>query len=217
MTRDVTILYQGGSGGFALFYYLLLSGKYHTGIDYNSVQELVDEQFSDSLIDRPHTWKHKEFWPDNQKCKLTKPGPRLFLICNPLWSDSMMQQNLNTSTGTHKILLYTSFKLQLRMAWEKQAYWFTNVSKTAFRAPPDTKQYLRQIIQTQMNGLDPQVERIEKMFRPAQKVELVEFMQSRVLPGFDNPNAAQLEFLDRWLALQPKKAQCALSSGLYQR
>jgi hypothetical protein len=129
----------------------------------------------------------------------------------------MMQQNLNISTGTHKILLYASFKLQLRMAWEKQAYWFTDVSKIAFRAPPDTKQYLRQIMQTQINGLDPQVERIEKMFRPAQKVELVEFMQSRVLSGFDNPNAAQLEFLNKWRRLQPKKVQCVLSSGLHQK
>ena len=212
MTRDVTILYQGGSGGFALFYYLLLSGKYHTGIEYNSVQELIDEQFPYSLIDQPNTWKHKEFWPDNQKCKLTKTGPRLFLICNPLWSDNVMQQNLNTSSSTYKILLYTNFKLQLRMAWEKQAYWFTDISKQTFRAPANTKQYLKQIIKSKVNNLDPQLQRVEKMFRPAQKVELVEFIQSRMLPGFDTPNTAQLEFLNRWVTLQPKKVQHVLSN-----
>jgi hypothetical protein len=207
MTRDVTILYQGGSGGFALFYYLLLSGKYHTGLEYNSVQDLIDTQFPDSLITSPATWKHNEFWPDNQKCKLTKPSPRLFLICNPLWTDSMMQQNLSTSAGTHKILLYTNFKLQLRMAWEKQAYWFTKISKQAFRAPADPKQYLRQIIKTQVNNLDPQVQRVEKLFQPVQKVELTEFVQSRMLNGFDAPNSEQLKFLDRWFMLQPKKVQ----------
>jgi hypothetical protein len=212
MTRDVTILYQGGSGGFALFYYLLLSGKYHTGLEYNSVQDLIDTQFPNSLIDYPHTWKHKEFWPNNQKCKLIKSSPRLFLICNPLWTDSMMQQNLSTSFGTHKILLHTNFKLQLRMAWEKQAYWFTDISKQAFCAPDTTKQYLRQIIKTQVNNLDPQVERIEKLFQPVQKVELTEFIQSKILSGFDAPNTSQLEFLDRWVSLQPMKVQRVLSS-----
>jgi hypothetical protein len=212
MTRDVTILYQGGSGGFALFYYLLLSGRYHTGLEYNSVQELIDLQFPDRLSTHPFEWKHKEFWPDNQKCKLTKPSPRLLLICNPLWTDGMMQQNLATSAGTHKILLYTNFKLQLRMAWEKQAYWFTKISKQAFRAPEEPKQYLRQIIRTQVDNLDPQIQRIEKLFQPTQKVELTQFIQSKMLTGFDPSNSAQLEFLNRWISIQPKKVQHVLSS-----
>lgn len=212
MPRDVTILYQGGSGGFALFYYLLLSGKYHTGLEYNSVQELIDTQFPNRLAVCPTEWKHQEFWPNNQKCKLTKTSPRLFLICNPLWTDGMMQQNLNTSAGTHKILLYTNFKLQLRMAWEKQAYWFTDISKQAFRAPADTKQYLKQIIKTQIDNLDPQVSRVEKLFQPTQKVELVDFIQSKTLLGFDDPNQSQLDFLDHWTSLQPKKVQHVLSS-----
>jgi len=207
LKQDVTILYPGGSGGFALFYYLLLSGQYHTGLDYDSVQDLIDQQFPDSLTAHPENWKHKEFWPDNQKCKLTKTSPRLFLICNPLWLPHLMWQNLNISRGTHKILLYTDFKLQLRMCWEKQAYWFTDVSKQAFNAPTDTKQYLRQIIGTQVNNLDPQLPRIEKMFQPTQKVELKEFISSKTLQGFGQPNAAQLAFLDRWTSLQPKKVQ----------
>lgn len=41
MTKDITILYQGGSGGFALFYYLLLSGKYQTGLPDVDVNTLV--------------------------------------------------------------------------------------------------------------------------------------------------------------------------------
>jgi hypothetical protein len=123
-----------------------------------------------------------------------------------------MQQNLSVSAGTHKILLYTNFKLQLRMAWEKQAYWFTKISKQAFQAPVDTKQYLKQIIKTQVNNLDPQVQRVEKLFQPVQKVELTEFVQSKMLDGFDAPNSEQLKFLDRWITLQPKKVQHVLSS-----
>lgn len=212
MKQDVTILYQGGSGGFALFYYLLLSGQYHTGLEYNAVKDLIDQQFPDHLIDRPQHWKHQEFWPDNQKCKLTRTSPRLFLICNPLWTRDISQRNLDVSRDTHKILLYTDFKLQLRMCWEKQAYWFTDVSKRTFNAPTNTKQYLRQIIGTQVNNLDPQLPQIENMFQPSQKVNLVEFIRSRELPGFNIPNSAQLEFLDRWISLQPKKVRRVLSS-----
>jgi len=207
LKQDITILYQGGSGGFALFYYLLLSGQYHTGLEYNSVQDLISQQFPLNLTTHPKNWKHNEFWPDNQKCKLTKTSPRLFLVCNPLWSPDSMRQNLDISRGTHKILLYADFKLQLRMCWEKQAYWFTEASKQVFNAPDSTKQYLRQIIRTQVNNLDPQLLHVEKIFQPTQKVELKEFMKSKSLPGFSQPNNAQLEFLDHWLLLQPTKVQ----------
>ena len=207
MKQDVTILYQGGSGGFALFYYLLLSGQYSTGLEYNSVQDLIDQQFSLSLITSPGTWKHQEFWPDNQKCKRTDTTPRLFLICNPMWTPAIMQQNLDIGVDTHRVLLYTDFKLQLRMCWEKKAYWFTNVSRQAFNAPETTKQYLRQIIHTQVDDLDPQVTVIKKIFKPAQTIELTQFIKSKILNGFDMPNQAQLDFLDRWISLQPKKVQ----------
>ena len=89
----------------------------------------------------------------------------------------------------------------------KKAYWFTNVSRQAFNAPETTKQYLRQIIHTQVNNLDPQVTVIKKIFEPAQTIELTQFIKSKILNGFDMPNQAQLDFLDRWTSLQPKKVQ----------
>lgn len=208
--RDITILYQGGSGGFALFYYLLLSGKYHTGLEYNSIHDLIAEQFPDTLTSFPNTWKHKEFWPDNQACKQSTKSPKLFLICNPNWNTDVLKQNLAISVDTHKILLYTNFKLQLRMCWEKQAYWFTDISKVAFNAPQDSKQYIRQIINTQKSGLDPQVKRVENLFNPDQKVNLVDFIKTKTIPGFGPPNQLQLNFLTHWFNLQPKKVQQAL-------
>ena len=93
MNSDVTILYQGGSGGFALFYYLLLSGKFVTGLDYTSIQDLIDQQYPDRLIQNPKLWKTKEFWPDNVLCKQSKSGPKLFLICNPMWDKHALAQN----------------------------------------------------------------------------------------------------------------------------
>lgn len=205
--RDITILYQGGSGGFALFYYLLLSGKYHTGLEYDNIQDLINEQFPDTLTKFPNAWKHKEFWPNNKACKESTNAPRLFLICNPTWDLNAIKENLAVSVDTYKILLYTNFKLQLRMCWEKQAYWFTDTSKIAFNAPQDPKQYIRQIINTQVSGLDPELQRVGNLFKPDQKINLLDFVKTKTIPGFDSPNQSQINFLNRWLELQPKRVQ----------
>ena len=204
--KDVTILYQGGSGGFALFYFLLLSEKFVSGLKNKNTQQLIDIQYPDCLATEPKKWKHTEFWPDNNWCK-TLPGRKLFLICNPLWNDEIAEQNLKLSNNTHKILLYTDFKLQLRMCWEKQAYWFTDISKKAFAAPSSTKKYLKQIIHTQQNGFDPTLEKIQETFCPTQTVSLKDFVSAKHIVNFDLPNNKQLDFLNRWIQLQPIKVR----------
>jgi hypothetical protein len=204
--KDVTILYQGGSGGFALFYFLLLSEKFVTGLKNKNIRQLINIQYPDHLAAEPEKWKHTEFWPDNNWCK-TLSGRKLFLICNPLWNSEIAEQNLKLSEDTHKILLYTDFKLQLRMCWEKQAYWFTDISKKAFNAPSSTGKYLKQIIQTQHNGFDPELERIQKTFYPDQQVDLKDFVSTKHIVNFDPPNSQQLDFLNRWIQLQPTKVK----------
>lgn len=200
MTGDVTILYQGGSGGFALYYYLLLTGQFQHSIQ--QTWDLIHHQFATDLIHNPRSWKSRELWPNNQELK-HQAGPRLFLICNPLWSDHMITVNHSISDHTHKILLYTSLKLQLRMAWEKRAYWFTNISRQAFDAPDNDQQYIRLIKQSGVdyNGItvDPMVPQIVDEFTPNQMVRLEEFVSGPA-------NTDQREFLNWWIRLQPKKA-----------
>ena len=207
MNRDITILYQGGSGGFALFYYLLLSNKYHTGLPTRDWQSLIDIQFNTELKQWPAHWKHKEFWPDNQTCKKSAGGLKLYLICNPLWNQDMLQQNIQISEHTYKILLYTDFKVQLCMCWHKRAYWFTDVSKKHFAAPCNERQWIRQIIASQQQGLDPQIPDIKAVFKPDQLLNLRDFVKSHSVPGLDPPNQNQRQFLHRWLDLQPSKVQ----------
>lgn len=206
MLKDTTILYQGGSGGFALFYYLLLSGEFYTGISYQSVAKLIEHQFPESLKTIPHKWKQKEFWPNNVACKMSNNSPRLFLICNPCWDNHVLAENLAVSNNTRKILLYTDFRLQLRMCYEKQAYWFTNISRERFCAPARPREYLRQIIQSKVNNRDPMIPHVIRIFQPTQFVLLEEFIRRKELDYFPKPNQAQLDFLDRWIRLQPKKA-----------
>jgi hypothetical protein len=93
------------------------------------------------------------------------------------------------------------------MCWEKQAYWFTDISKKAFAAPSSTKKYLKQIIHTQQNGVDPAIEKIQKTFCPTQTVSLKDFVSAKHIVNFDLPNNKQLDFLNRWIQLQPIKVR----------
>ena len=201
MTEDVSILYQGGSGGFALYYYLLLTGEFQHSIE--DAWQQIHYQFSSDLADNPNTWKTRELWPDNVALK-KQSGPRLFLICNPLWNDHMIEINHAISDDTHRILLYTSLKLQLRMAWEKRAYWFTDVSRQAFAAPDTDREYIRRILRSGVpfhdTQVDPQVPAVIEEFRPNKIIRLEELVSQPATPD-------QRRFLDHWFKLQPKKSQ----------
>jgi len=121
----------------------------------------------------------------------------------------MLHQNLQISENTHKILLYTRLDCQLRMAYEKRAYWFTGVSKQEFGAPDSEQQYLRKIKKSGVlwNNImvDPVIPRIEQMFSPDQIVRLEYFVTAQQLTNFSQPNELQIAFLNFWLDRQPKK------------
>lgn len=206
--KDVTIIYQGGSGGFALYYYLLLSGKYQ--FDIASVKHMIGQQFPNSLSLDRSDWKLTEFWPDNVKLK-NKPGCKVLLICNPLFNPGMYNINKKVSNDTYKILLYTNIHLQLRMAYDKQAYWFTPVSRQQFDAPADTNQYIRHILNTgkKYHGdlVDPVFLNLIEEFSPNQLVRLEDFVSSATINNFMPPNQDQHDFLKYWLFLQSSRAQ----------
>ena len=200
MIKDVSILYQGGSGGFALYYYLLLTGEFQHSTE--ETWELIHNQFPYNLATDPDTWKTRELWPDNVALK-KQSGPRLFLICNPLWTTDMIQVNHTISDNTHRIMLYAPLKLQLRMAWEKRAYWFTDVSRRTFAASDNDQQYIRWIKQSGVTfgdtQVDPRVPDVIQEFQPNVILSLEEFISGPATPD-------QRKFLDHWISLQPKKA-----------
>jgi hypothetical protein len=200
MTDNVTIFYQGGSGGFALYHYLLLSGQFQHSIE--QTWELIHSQFPDDLLTDTASWKTRERWPNNLELK-QQSGSQLFLICNPLWDSNMIKVNHDVSDNTHKILLYTSINLQLRMAWEKRAYWFTNISRQVLQAPNSDQQYIRQIKQSavEFDGIkvDPLVPKIIDEFAPDKIQRLEDFITAPATPD-------QRKFLNLWTSLQPKKA-----------
>ena len=213
LDTDTTIIYQGGSGGFFLYYLLLLSGKYISGdadIQQSSdvvstVKQKILEQFPDSLKDNQSQWKVKEFWPNNNSIKNQSFfKKKLFLICNPLFNQSNILDNLKIANGTKIVLLYTDINAQLRMAYEKNAYWFTEVSMKKFNAPPTKYRYMQQIKSnyTVVNNtrVDPCVSNLITMFKPDFIINLSDLIRGKDL------NLDQRTFLTHWLSLQSRKA-----------
>lgn len=210
-SSDVTILYQGGSGGFGLFYFLLLSNNYVSGLPGIDVNILIEKQFGFELLEQPANWKNNEFWPDNQKCKDQARGPRLFLICNPTWTNELTQTNKAIAKGTHRILLYTDIRTQMRLAYDKRAYWFTDISRERFQAPGSNYKYIKQTLEP-AGTYDPELENVRRFFRPNQELLLQDFLRTKHIPGFPVPNQSQADFLQRWLELQPPKSKQKLLS-----
>jgi hypothetical protein len=201
MTEDVTILYQGGSGGFALYYYLLLTGRFQHSIE--ETWDRIHYQFPTKLIDDPGIWKTRELRPDNHALKQTA-GPNLFLVCNPFWGDYYR----SIPDGTYKILLYADLRLQLRMAWDKRAWWFTDETRNCSNAPDNNLVYIRQIIRDSgvfdSVPVDPKVNKIIQHYMPEKIVNLKDFVRNKNIR--DVPNHHQLKFLNHWTGLQTKKA-----------
>lgn len=202
MTQDVTVLYQGGTGGFALYYYLLLTGQFQHSIE--ETWQLINRQYPAELIRNHRDWKNHETWPDNHAMK-NDTGRKLFLVCNPFWGD----YNRTIPNNTYKIFLYTNLHLQLRMAWEKKAWWFTDETRLQVRAPDNNQIYIKQIIKNAVvfegRKVDPAVPKIIQHYNPECIITLEDFVEKKKLS--EDPTPDQLEFLHRWIALQPKKAQ----------
>lgn len=210
MLQDVTVLYQGGSGGFLLFYYLLLSGCYTSGLPTTHIESLIESQFPLTLRDQPQQWKLTEHWPDNQWCKLNAASPKLYFVCNPCWNADMLQRNLALTSGTVKYLLYTDISTQLRLAYDKKAHWFTEHSRKTFCAPTSDYKYIRQIIKSAKQGVDPLVHTVIEKFSPDYIIRLQDFLHHPVLPLQADPNQHQLDFVARWVSLQTPKSQTKL-------
>jgi len=138
---DITVVYQGGSGGFFLYYLLLLSGHFISGEksiiesngDATEVWKLINSQFPTSLKNQNDGWKHTEHWPDNKLCANTSTSKRkLYLVCNPLFAPETYEHNKWITSISTPVLLYTDLKTQLRLAYDKRSYWFTPASMKVF-------------------------------------------------------------------------------------
>lgn len=199
--KDTTIMYQGGSGGFMLYYAMLSTGKFTTGRDISDVAAEINKQFPQHLKQDPDKWKETEIWPDNSLCKNDiADRPRLFLVCNPTFNCTDDQFVRSIVDGTEIILLYTDLRTQLRLAYDKRAYWFTELSQQKFKHSETQIGYIKSILKSGVlwrgEVCDPALPVIEKLYAPSQVIKLQDFL---TLPGYKH-------ITDKWVALHSKKA-----------
>lgn len=206
--HKVTVLYQGGSGGFLLYYYLLLSGRYQYSID--RAWHLVRQQFPETLANDRQSWKQHEIWPDN-RALFGSADPAVMLICNPLFCADLYPEYRYLTDGSYVILLRAGFRAQLRMAFEKRAYWFTDVSRDYFAAPQSQTKYLRKIISQQQQGYDPMLSKIQDRFAINKIIDLEDIVNSAFLLAWPEVNQHQILWVRRWLDLQSPKTQRLLT------
>lgn len=213
INKDVTIIYPGGSGGFLLYFLFLLTDDYISGdpllLNEHSIIDntfkRIYEQFPDTLIKDSKSWKNNEFWPNNFSIKYKNTDKqKLFLICNPFFEKGELKKNLEIMKGTFIIFLYTNINLHLRLAYDKQAYWFTNISRKVFNAPESNFRYLR-LISSDIETFDGKkvyknIPKIIKLFNPEKIIDLNDIYKIEL-------NYNQKKFLNYWYNLQTEKSK----------
>lgn len=215
--QDVTIVYPGGSGGFLLYFLLLLTENFISGDELilnsnnllQSINDRISQQYPNSLMNNSKNWKVNEIWPNNFAIKYKSLNKRkLFLICNPLFEKNEFYKNLEISSNTFIILLYTNIHLHLRLAYDKNAYWFTDVSRKKFKAPEKDYEYITKILKNTLLYQDKLVAQdvvsIIKIWKPNIIIDLNDLTKLEW-------NRNQKEFLKFWYKLQTAKIKNKLT------
>jgi hypothetical protein len=186
---------------------MLLSGEYITGLDMNNIEHYVKDQYNSKLASDKKSWKvNSEHWPNNTECKnKISDKPKLFLVCNPTLSPYYLNKELQYIVkDTRIVLLYSDLKTQLRMAYNKQAHWFSGLASKKFsRELYSDKAYIRKIINSGVlwkdELCDPELPKIEKIFPDLEAVNLRDLIQ------FYPKNQKQQWLIDHWLSLHTNK------------
>ena len=114
MSFDLNLSYSGGSGGFLLLHFLLLTEKYYCSFE--SDNDLISQW----QITNPSKWKSTEIWPDNKVTLLsTTPKSKIYFFCNPTETRMLGYNGKN-------IVIYTNLTNQIEIAKYKRAHWFVD-------------------------------------------------------------------------------------------
>ena len=186
---------------------MLLSGEYTTGLNMENIEHYINNQYHTKFTNDKQHWKlFTEHWPNNLECKnQSSDKAKLFLVCNPTITPYYVNKELQYIVNDTKIvLLYTDLNTQLRMAYDKHAYWFNEPSRKQFnRSYYTNKQYIRRILNSGVlwrdELCDPELPKIERIFSNLEAVSLRELIQNYP------KNSKQQWLIDKWLSLHSKK------------
>ena len=124
MPGDLNLLYSGGSGGFILLHFLLLSEQFDIVLKSNkSCQDAVKCQWQ---ISNPDKWKSNECWPDNAATSgLQTDKRKIYFFCNPQQHPDLR------SYCKYNVGLYVDYASQLKLAYFKKAWIYEKKFKCA--------------------------------------------------------------------------------------
>jgi len=111
---DLNIFYYGGCGGFYLLHQLLLTDNFYCYLEGKPYLEINKKQFD--ILDIK-SWKNNEVWPENTLTKKEKNTLRkIYFHCNDIkdWINA----------EEFKICLYTDYRSHIRLAANKQAFFY---------------------------------------------------------------------------------------------
>lgn len=114
---DLNLLYSGGSGGFVLLHFLLLSDRFEIALANNkNISNSIQQQWQ---ITNASQWKKYEVWPDNAATsKLRTNKRRIYFFCNPnQYSDLELESYCHFN-----VALYVDYASQLKLAYYKKAW-----------------------------------------------------------------------------------------------
>lgn len=124
MPKDLNLLYSGGSGGFILLHFLLLSDQFDVVFKNNkSYHDAVKWQWQISNSDK---WKSNEYWPDNNATsKIITDKRKIYFFCNP------QQHSDLRAYCKYNVALYVDYASQLKLAYFKKAWIYEKKFKCA--------------------------------------------------------------------------------------
>jgi hypothetical protein len=191
MSKDLNIIYYGGSGGFYLLHQLLISKEFicffHKEVNYDTIR------FKNFNINSLNEWKNSEIIPDNViTAQLKTKIKKIYFHNNDVdeW----------TKYSGKKILLYTDLKSQLRLCYAKKAGIFLN-NKCSIN---EVKNVLNGKKNYCYNNLDNEI------FKDCYKIKLQDILTvsglEKMLTELNcNLKQENIDFLNYYLRLHPKK------------
>ena len=136
---DLNLLYSGGTGGFILLHFLLLSNRFDIAFKNSTdINDTIQQQWQISNAAR---WKTNEVWPDNTATKkLATTKRKIYYFCNPNhYSTAELESYCHFN-----VALYIDYASQLKLSYYKKA-WIYEKQHQCARDPKftDYRRWLR--------------------------------------------------------------------------
>lgn len=202
--KDVNLFYFGGSGGFYIFYQLLLTDQFVSMFENEpyDVRKAIAEQFDIKITSE---WKKKEKLPDNTATlELKTTTPKLFMTF--FVPSGVVYTEWLALPGT-KAFVYTDCKSHIRLASAKNAGWAAD--------RPLRIDQVKRLLKSSIQGLIKEVFFVKKYIEQNNGITirwqdaLTKDGLNKIFKQFDvTANQDNFDFMEAYIKLHPEKLLC---------